>query len=115
MPTPIEQYSQLVAEVKMEVENAVNNDLPKLIGNKVVSLVKKNFLEEGYFGEHWEKVQRRMFRRYKTKNGYPYIAAHKLWDVCNNSRYIKKKSRGHRLSAIASKGVLSIFRPQKYN
>ena len=67
MPTPIEQYSQLVAEVKMEVERTINNDLHKLIGNKVVSLVKKNFLEEGYFGELWEDVQRRMFRHYKTK------------------------------------------------
>ena len=49
MPTPIEQYSQLVAEVKMEVENAVNNDLPKLIGNKVVSLVKKNLQKRANF------------------------------------------------------------------
>ena len=49
MPTPIEQYSQLVAEVKMEVENAVNNDLPNLIGNKIVSLVKKNLQKRANF------------------------------------------------------------------
>ena len=56
-----------LATATLDIKRAINHDLPKIIGNKVVSLVKKSFLEEGYFGEHWEKVQRRMFRHYKTK------------------------------------------------
>lgn len=109
-----EELKDRLATATLDIKRAINHDLPKIIGNKVVSMVKQNLQTESYFGEAWQEVQRRMFRRYKTKKRLPVYSRPQTM-VCKNSRYIKKKSRGHRLSAIASKGVLSIFRPQKYN
>ncbi len=61
-----------LATATLDIKRAINHDLPKIIGNKVVSMVKQNFQTESYFGEAWQEVQRRMPRPRKTQKGYQY-------------------------------------------
>lgn len=38
---------------------AINDDLPKILGNAALSAFKKNFQDEGFFGDKWTDVLRR--------------------------------------------------------
>jgi len=55
----IEQMKDKIAQQKIEIERAINDDLPKKIGNRVVRMTKQNFEDEGYFGKRWKEVKRR--------------------------------------------------------
>ena len=55
----IEQMKDKMAHVKIDIGRAINDDLPKKIGNRVVRMTKQNFQEEGYFGNCWKEVKRR--------------------------------------------------------
>lgn len=49
----------------------IDKDAPLIVGNKALSLFKRNFREEGFFGEKWPDVIRRTGKqyRYTSKNG----------------------------------------------
>lgn len=47
------------ARTKVKIAHAINDDLPKLVGNRVVRMTKQNFQEEGFFGARWKEVKRR--------------------------------------------------------
>lgn len=53
------QFQQLLAQHQIEVKRAMNEDIPKIVANKAVSMFKKNFREEGFFGTKWKDVKRR--------------------------------------------------------
>ena len=55
----IEQMRDKIARQKIEIERAINDDLPKKIGNRVVRMTKQNFQEEGFYGKRWKEVKRR--------------------------------------------------------
>lgn len=55
----IEQMKDKIAQQKIEIERAINDDLPRLVGNRVVRMTKQNFEDEGYFGKRWKEVKRR--------------------------------------------------------
>lgn len=63
-------YSADFAGLKVQFKNACKTILLKS-GNAISEMIKENFLNEGFFGQHWEKVQRRQTRTIivKTKNG----------------------------------------------
>ena len=63
----IEEMKGKMAQAKIDIERAINDDLPKRIGNRVVRMTKQNFQDEGYFGKRWKEVKRRKGhnKRYK--------------------------------------------------
>jgi len=63
-------YSADFAGLKVEFKNACNRILIKA-GNEIALMIKENFLNEGFFGQHWQEVKRRQPRTIivKTKSG----------------------------------------------
>lgn len=59
------------AQLQIELKQAIDHDLPIIIGNEAVRLFKKNFQDEGFFGKPWQQVKRRQTHtvKYKTKSG----------------------------------------------
>lgn len=59
------------AQLQIELKQAIDYDLPIIIGNEAVRLFKKNFQDEGFFGKPWQQVKRRQTHtvKYKTKSG----------------------------------------------
>jgi phage gpG-like protein len=51
--------SQLFSRFAPNVQRALNQDIPHIVANKVLSAFKKNFREEGFFGKRWKDVKRR--------------------------------------------------------
>lgn len=51
-----------IARITIELNKAVKK-LPFLIGNKAVKMYKQNFQEEGFFGNKWQDVRRRINSR----------------------------------------------------
>lgn len=47
------------SEMSVRVRAALRHDIPKKVGNLLVSAFKRNFQEEGFFGESWQDVKRR--------------------------------------------------------
>lgn len=65
------EFSRHLRRMNDEVRRAVNSDIPKKVAAKAVSLFKRNFQDEGFFGRKWKDVQRRQTHTvsYKTKSG----------------------------------------------
>lgn len=63
----IEQMKDKFAQYKADIARAINDDLPKKVGNRVVRMTKQNFQEEGYFGRRWKEVKRR--QGHSKRNG----------------------------------------------
>ncbi|MCR4559414.1 MAG: hypothetical protein K5685_04995 [Bacteroidales bacterium] len=63
-------FSADIAGLKVKFENACKRILIKA-GNEISLMIKENFLNEGFFGQHWEEVKRRQPQTIivKTKNG----------------------------------------------
>ena len=59
--TPDEFQSKLTG-ITVEINRAVNHDLPLIVGNKAVDMFKQNFQEEGFFGGKWKDVKRRSYQ-----------------------------------------------------
>lgn len=54
-----DELSNEFAKHSVELRKLVNDDLPKKIGVLAVSLFKKNFREESFFGEKWKEPLRK--------------------------------------------------------
>jgi phage gpG-like protein len=69
MMTPKDLQWQL-AQIRKSVEQA-KRDALRVAGNDVASLFRKNFEDEGFFGQKWKEVKRREQHTitYKTKMG----------------------------------------------
>lgn len=59
----IEEMKDKIAQQKIDIERAINEDIPRKVGNRVVRMTKQNFQDEGYFGKRWKKVKRRQPQR----------------------------------------------------
>lgn len=55
----IDDLHKQYATYTVEVKRLIHQDLPKILGNLAVSLFKKNFLNESFFGEKWKPSKRR--------------------------------------------------------
>ena len=55
----LDQFRNCMAQMKIDIQQAIDNDLPRKVGNRVVSMTKQNFQDEGYFGKRWKEVKRR--------------------------------------------------------
>ncbi len=55
--------SKYFSEMSVRVRAALSHDIPKKVGNQLVSAFKRNFREEGFFGEAWQDVRRRTHPR----------------------------------------------------
>ena len=53
-------FEQYLAKLRIDIERALNDDVPLKVGNKVAELFKKNFRTESFFGKKWKQVQRRI-------------------------------------------------------
>lgn len=65
------EFSQLFIDLESQVKVEFGVRLPHEVGREAVSMYKKNFQNEGYFGVKWQEVNRRKTKtvRYKTKSG----------------------------------------------
>jgi phage gpG-like protein len=54
-----EEFSQRLEGLAAEFREVFVRQAPAIAGRVAVSLFKKNFREEGFFGEAWQEVQRR--------------------------------------------------------
>ena len=46
------------AQLQIELKQAIDHDLPLKVGNEAVSMFKKNFQQEGFFGKPWQRSKR---------------------------------------------------------
>lgn len=85
----IQDMKDKMAHIKIDIERAINDDLPKRIGNRVVRMTKQNFQDEGFFGRRWKEVKRRQGgRRYRGSDTRRKILTGRTGDL---GRSIKAK------------------------
>lgn len=53
------QFSIHIDKQRKRVAQIVNDDLPHYVGTKVISMFKRNFLTQSFFGVKWKDVRRR--------------------------------------------------------
>lgn len=53
-----EEFQQRLAKMQIDIKDAVNSDLPKIVGNEAARLFRKNFQDEGFFGDKWKPAKR---------------------------------------------------------
>jgi len=65
-----EEFKKYLASLDKKIENAKRDSL-KVIGKEVATLFKRNFEQEGFFGDKWDDVKRRdkIKVSYRTKKG----------------------------------------------
>lgn len=68
-----EEFEKLMAQMPIELEIAIGDELPEEVANIAVSMFKENFQTESFFGEPWQEVKRRMMHEVITKNGLPKV------------------------------------------
>lgn len=56
----IQEFSKYFAQAKVEIKQAINSDIPRIVGNRAASMFRQNFQNEGFFGQRWQEVKRRM-------------------------------------------------------
>lgn len=55
----LDEMKHRLAKATIDVRRAIDNDLPKIIGNRAVKMYKQNFRTESFFGQRWRDVKRR--------------------------------------------------------
>lgn len=55
----IKDPSKYFATMRADVRNALEKEVPKVIGNRLVRAFKENFQNESFFGQPWKDVKRR--------------------------------------------------------
>lgn len=55
----LDEMKHRLAKATIDVRRAIDNDLPKIIGNRAVKMYKQNFQTESFFGQRWRDVKRR--------------------------------------------------------
>ena len=115
-----QEFQKYLSQVQIKLNRALKTAIPKIIGNKAVSLYKKNFREEGYFGEPWKEVKRRQNRTiaYKTKKGKVKTKQVKVGKGAAGTRAILTGSTGDLRRSIQYKveaGKVIIYSDRKYS
>lgn len=69
---------------------SIHKDAPLIVGNRALSLFKKNFQNESFFGEKWPEVIRRIGKEYlyTGKNGRTYTRRVKIASGARGQRKI---------------------------
>lgn len=52
-------FQKHIAKMRKQIEQTCASGLPKIVGARLVEMMKQNFQEEGFFGEKWRDVLRR--------------------------------------------------------
>lgn len=73
---PPNDFKQKIARMAVQIKQAVDADLPKIIGNKATGMFKQNFQHEGFFGQKWKEVKRRQHPPKHSR--YPADARRKI-------------------------------------
>lgn len=55
----IKDFDKYFARLSREVQRQISTDLPRKIGNLGVRMFKRNFRDQGFFGQRWQDVKRR--------------------------------------------------------
>ena len=115
-----EEFSKHFAQLELNVQNALNHDLPLIVGNKAASLFRKNFQEEGFFGAKWKDVKRRQTKTatYKTKSGKQRSKTAKVGKGADGSRKIltgRTGDLGRSLKVRTQPGAAIIYSDVKYS
>ena len=58
-----EEFQQRLKELEKKFKELYSQHAPRIAGTTAVRLFKKNFQNEGFFGEHWKEVKRRQNSR----------------------------------------------------
>ena len=53
------QFTIKITQMTVNLKKAIDDDLPKILGNKAASMFRQNFQDEGFFGTKWKEVKRR--------------------------------------------------------
>lgn len=72
----LDEMKHRLAKATIDVRRAIDNDLPKIIGNRAVKMYKQNFQTESFFGQRWRDVKRRTNPPKHSK--HPARARHKI-------------------------------------
>lgn len=115
-----EEFSKHFAQLAVSVQNAINRDLPRIVGNKAASLFRQNFQNEGFFGKKWQEVNRRKTKTvtYKTKSGLQRSKTVKTGKGADGSRKIltgRTGDLGRSLKVRTAPGVAVIYSDIKYS
>lgn len=92
------------ARLQLEIKQAIDHDLPIIIGNEAVRLFKKNFQDEGFFGKPWQQVKRRQTHtvKYKTKSGMRSRIVPKAKGAAGTRKILFDKKRRKPLTTAGS-------------
>lgn len=92
------------ARLQLEIKQAIDHDLPIIIGNEAVRLFKKNFQDEGFFGKPWQQVKRRQTHtvKYKTKSGMHSRIVPKAKGAAGTRKILFDKKRRKPLTTAGS-------------
>jgi len=85
------QFSIMLTKKGQQIEEFINRNLPITIGKNAVDLFKNNFEEEGFFGEKWKEVKRRLDPRITGARSSRKILT---GDTANLGRSIHYKTEG---------------------
>lgn len=55
----VEEFYRNLTRMELKLKEALNKDIPIIIGNEAVTQFKQNFQTESFFGEQWKEVKRR--------------------------------------------------------
>lgn len=66
----LKEMKDWMAKTKIEIERAIDEDMPKRIGNRVVRMTKQNFQEEGFFGKRWKEMKKRHLLRRRNRSKF---------------------------------------------
>ncbi len=69
----ISELSKHFSEMKIAIRRTMDDDLPRIVGNKAASMFRKNFQDEGFFGRKWQEVKRRQNPKVKGADAHRKI------------------------------------------
>lgn len=101
-----DEFKRKIAKMSVELRNCIDNDLPKIIGNRAVKMFKENFQGEGFFGERWKNVKRRTNPPKRSK--HPADATRKILTG-------RTGNLGRSIKCQTAKGVATIYSDLPYS
>jgi len=115
-----EEFSKHFAKLEVNVHKALNHDLPRIVGNQAAKLFRKNFQEEGFFGQKWKDVKRRQSKTvsYKTKAGKQRSKTVRVGKGADGSRKIltgRTGNLGRSLKVKTQPGTAIIYSDVEYS
>ena len=102
----LDEMKHRLAKATIDVRRAIDNDLPKIIGNRAVKMYKQNFQTESFFGQRWRDVKRRTNPPKRSK--HPADATRKILTG-------RTGNLGRSIKCQTAKGVATIYSDLPYS